>query len=140
VRAASGYRPGGPNVVLLDPVTGLPAAPATFKHDTLWSYEAGYKADLLDQTLSVQTTMFHIRWSDIQQYYAVQGLNLLANAGKAQIDGMEASLSYRVSPAWSVATSVAYTDARLVESGPGIGVEGARLPNQAKWSFNLSSR
>lgn len=140
VRAASGYRPGGPNVVLLDPDTGLPAAPASFKSDSLWSYEAGYKADLLDQSLSLQATVFQIRWNDIQQYYAVQGLNLLANAGKAKIDGAEASLTYRILPSWSVATSVAYTNGRLTESGPGIGVEGAQLPNQAKWSFGLNSR
>ncbi|WP_457355460.1 TonB-dependent receptor [Roseateles sp. P5_D6] len=140
VRAASGYRPGGPNVVLLDPATGLPAAPASFKSDSLWSYEGGYKADLLDQTLSVQATVYQIRWRNIQQYYAVQGLNLLTNAGKAKIDGAEASLTLRVSPDWTVATSLAYTDGRLTESGPGIGVEGAQLPNQAKWSFGLSSR
>jgi iron complex outermembrane recepter protein len=140
VRAASGYRPGGPNVVLLDPDTGLPAAPASFRSDSLWSYEAGYKADLLDQALSLQATVYEIRWNDIQQYYSVQGLNLLTNAGKARIDGAEASLTYRILPAWSISTSLAYTDARLTESGPGVGSQGAPLPNQAKWSFGLSSR
>jgi outer membrane receptor protein involved in Fe transport len=139
-RIASGYRPGGPNVFLLDPATGQPSNAPTFKPDSLWSYEAGYKADLPDQGLSLQATVYQIRWNDIQQYVSVQGLNILTNAGKAKINGMEASLTYRILPGWSVAPSVAYTDAKLVEAGPGLGSVGAQLPNQAKWSFSLSTR
>ena len=115
-------------------------APTTFKHDSLWSYELGYKADLPEEGLSLQATLYEIRWNDIQQYYAVQGLNLLTNAGKAKIDGLEANLTYRPTSDWSLAAGIAYTDARLTESGPGLGSQGAQLPNQSKWSFNLASR
>ena len=40
-RFATGYRPGGPNFVVNDPVTGSPLASETFASDTLESYEIG---------------------------------------------------------------------------------------------------
>ncbi len=68
VRAASGYRPGGPNPQAIDENGQvIPGAPTCFEADTLWSYEAGYKADLLDRRLSLEVALFDIRWSKLQQ-------------------------------------------------------------------------
>jgi outer membrane receptor protein involved in Fe transport len=139
-RAASGYRPGGPNVVLIDPSTGQLAAPPTFKHDSLWSYEAGYKVDLPSSGWSLQSSVFQINWNDIQQYYAVQGLNLITNAGKARIRGAELSAQYKSHIGLSANASVAYTDAELVEAGPGLGMAGSRLPNSAKFSGSVGAQ
>ena len=58
LRAASGYRPGGPNPPALDGEGNVdPTAPKSFKSDSLRSYEAGYKADLLDKRLSVEAAI-----------------------------------------------------------------------------------
>lgn len=54
-RVASGYRPGGPNGVL--PTTSPTISPM-FTSDSLWSYEAGYKAALLDRTLTVEGALY----------------------------------------------------------------------------------
>jgi len=132
VRIASGYRPGGPNFA-------IPDAPPTFKHDTLWSYEAGYKADLLDKSLSLQAAVYDIRWSQIQQYTAVGGLSVITNGGKAEIQGMELSATYRPVSALTLTGRLAYNDARLTEDAPGLGADGAPLPNNARFSTSLSA-
>jgi len=138
-RAASGYRPGGPNVVLNDPNTHLPLAPAQFKHDSLWSYEAGYKADLLDKKLSVEASVYDIRWKDIQQLVSVNGLGVITNGGKAQIDGTELALRYKATSQWDVNAALSYLDARLTQGATGLGNAGAPLPNTARLSASLGS-
>ncbi|WP_254442143.1 TonB-dependent receptor [Duganella vulcania] len=140
LRAASGYRPGGPNAVVTDFQTGQAAAPQTFSHDSLWSYEAGYKADLLDKTLAVEASVYDIRWDKIQQFFAVNGINVIVNGGKAHINGAELAVKYRPRAPWSVNASLAYVDARLSEDAPGLGADGARLPNSARLSASVGAR
>jgi outer membrane receptor protein involved in Fe transport len=131
-RAASGYRPGGPNDLVRDPNTGVPIAPPTFKSDSLWSYEGGYKAELLDRRLSVDAAVYTISWKDLQQASAVNGVGVIVNAGKAKIDGAEVALHFRATPQWTLDAGYAYTDGKLTEDAPGLGKSGARLPNSAK--------
>ncbi|HLX25267.1 MAG TPA: TonB-dependent receptor, partial [Usitatibacter sp.] len=139
VRAASGFRPGGPNAVAKDPVTGEPTAPPTFKSDSLWSYEAGYKAELLDRTLSLDGAIYTIKWKDLQQISAVNGIGVIVNAGDAKVDGAEIALRYRPSTPWMMYLSYAYTDGKLTEDAPGLGKSGARLPNAAKNATNAGA-
>lgn len=138
LRAASGYRPGGPNAVVLDG-SGQPVAPTTFKHDSIWSYEGGYKADLLAKSLSIQAALYLIRWDQIQQFYAVNGVNVVVNGGKARSQGAELSAKYRPSSHLSVSASLAYNDAHLTEDAPGLAASGARLPNAARVSGNIGA-
>jgi outer membrane receptor protein involved in Fe transport len=133
-RAASGFRPGGPNPLFIDPNTGQPLAPPTFNSDSLWSYELGYKADLMDRALSVEAALYDIRWKDIQQISAVNGIGVIVNAGRAKIDGAEISLRYRPAPGWNLDAAYTYINAKLTEDAPGLGLSGARLPNSAKSS------
>ena len=140
LRAASGYRPGGPNVVLNDPATGEPLAPTTFKHDSLWSYEAGYKADLLNKTLSLEASAYHIDWHDLQQFIAVQGLSVITNAGNAKVDGLELAVRWKPDEHLSLASSLSWDDARLTQDAPGLGSSGSPLPNSAKLSGSLTPR
>ncbi len=140
LRAASGYRPGGPNVVLNDPATGAPLAPTTFKHDSLWSYEAGYKADLLNKTLSLEASVYHIDWHDLQQFIAVQGLSVITNAGNAKVDGLEFAVRWKPDERLSLASSFSWDDARLTQDAPGLGSSGSPLPNSAKLSGSLTPR
>ena len=137
-RVASGYRPGGPNPVIRDE-NGNALVPPTFQHDSLWSYEAGYKADLLDKALSVQAAIYDIEWSQIQQYFAVNGVNVIVNGGRARIKGAELSATYRPTRQWSLGGGVAYNDARLTDDAPGLAMAGSRLPNTPYLSANLSA-
>ena len=133
VRIASGYRPGGPNFA-------VPGSAPTFKHDTLWSYEAGYKADLLNKSLSIQAAVYDIDWSQIQQNTtAGHGLGIITNGGKAAIQGTELSATWRPTSPLTLVGAVAYNDARLTQDAPGLGANGAPLPNNARFSANLAA-
>jgi outer membrane receptor protein involved in Fe transport len=137
-RAASGFRPGGPNAVAYD-ASGHPIAPPTFKSDSLWSYEAGYKAELMDRTLSVDGAVYTIKWKDIQQISAVNGIGVIVNAGDATVNGAEISLRYRPTRQWMLYGTYAYTDGKLTEDAPGLGKSGSRLPNSAKNSTSAGA-
>ena len=137
VRIASGYRPGGPNAVLSDPATGLPLAPQTFEHDSLWSYEAGYKGDLFDNTLSLESAVYDIRWNNIQQAYSVNGNGVLVNAGKAEIQGFELGATWHPVSDWLLVAHLSTIDGRLKEDAPGLGSSGARLPDSPSLAASL---
>ena len=140
-RAASGYRPGGPNPPALDQNGQVvPGAPLQFAPDKLWSYEVGYKADLLDKRLSIETALFDIRWDQLQQPIAVGVTTLTGNAGKAESRGLELALRWKVDEHFSLEGNLAYTDAKLTEDAPALGPSGSRLPNSARLSSNVSGR
>jgi len=146
-RIASGYRPGGPEVSVLDSVTGK-MTQSKFNPDTLTSYEVGYKADFLQKRASVSLSLFDIQWKDIQLVTQTDGLGLISNGGTARSRGVELFGSLNPTPHWRLSSGLAYTDARLTENVPGIGaLSGNRLPNTAPFSatanldylFNIGS-
>jgi iron complex outermembrane recepter protein len=133
-RAASGFRPGGPNFVL-SPGLGNP----TFAPDRLWNYEVGEKSSFLDKRATLDFDVYDILWKDIQVTVNNGGVNQLENAGTARVTGAEMAFNYRVFSALTVGGSAAYTDARLTSSAPVIDVKnpGARLPLSPRSNFAL---
>jgi len=141
LRAASGYRPGGPNPPALDQDGSVvPNAPLTFQPDKLWSYEVGYKADLMERRLFLELALFDIRWDKLQQPIPIGVTTLTGNAGKAESKGLELALRYKVTEQFSLDGSLSWTDAKLTENAPALGPSGARLPNTARVSANLNAR
>jgi iron complex outermembrane recepter protein len=139
-RAASGYRPGGPNPPAFDAGGNpIPGSPTSFKSDSLWSYELGYKADLLDKRLSVESALYDIEWKNIQQPIAVGSGTLIGNAGRARVKGAELFTHYRVTPAWTLDASLSAIDAKLTEDAPALGPSGSRLPNSARFSGSVGA-
>src|SRR6185437_10225579 len=69
---AKGYRIGGGNAPIPTAQCrtdladlGLSAGPASYKSDTVWSYEIGAKSRELDGRLAVDVSAFHINWNQI---------------------------------------------------------------------------
>ena len=140
-RAASGYRPGGPNAPALDQNGQVvPGAPASFEPDTLWSYEAGYKADLLDKRLNLEVALFDIRWDNLQQPIPIGATTVTGNASKAEIKGLEVAARYAVDKHWSLDGNLAWTDGKLTEDSAKLGPAGSRLPNSAKLAVSVGAR
>jgi iron complex outermembrane recepter protein len=136
-RVASGYRPGGPNAVL--PTTS-PAVKPMFESDSLWSYEVGYKASLLDRTLVVEAAVYDIEWSDILQPITDGGFSYFTNAGKARITGAELSLNWLPSAAWRFAGALSLIDAKLRTDATGLGGHaGDDIPSTARITASLSA-
>ena len=136
-KAASGYRPGGPNFVL-----ALGKGEPTFAADTLWNYELGSKSRLFGDRLTLDLDVYDIQWSKIQLTVNNGGINQLENGGDAQIKGAEMSFAARMLPHLTVSGSAAYTDAKLTTTSPTLGVDytGARLPLSPRYNFALMAR
>ncbi|HYX47747.1 MAG TPA: TonB-dependent receptor, partial [Sphingomicrobium sp.] len=133
-RVASGFRPGGPNVV---PVGAPPGTPTSYAADRLTNWELGFKAEAPDAHLwSIELAAYHIDWKDIQLFEVVNQIGINANGGKARVNGLEFSGALRPLPGLTLSTNGAYTNAKLKDDTPPItgGFAGDPLPWVPKWS------
>ncbi|WP_219213593.1 TonB-dependent receptor [Variovorax boronicumulans] len=132
-RAASGYRPGGPNG--LKPNTNRNLVKPMYESDSLWSYELGYKADLLNRTVSVEAALYDIEWKNIQQPIRDGGFGFFTNAGDARIKGAELMLGWKPTRDWNLHTSASLIDARLQTDAAGLQAKaGSRLPSTPRFA------
>ncbi len=125
LRAASGYRPGGPQTNSNPP----PGAPLIIDPDTVWNYEAGIKGSFLNGALSANLAIYHIDWKKIQlNALDAGGVLLQTNGGDAEVDGVEVELVARPTSYLTLTANAGYTDARIVSVLPGVSTAtGARV-------------
>jgi iron complex outermembrane receptor protein len=138
LRVATGYQPGGANV--LSPF--FPTAPATFSSSRLIDYQPGLKSTFLDGRASVDVSAFYIDWTKIQ--LLVEGPSDLANAeengGKARSTGFDFAGSYTLIPGLVLGTNFNYTDAILTSPVASLNsLSGAPLPYVPRWSGALTA-
>jgi len=137
VRAANGYRPGGPNAV---PPAGVPGAQQSFAPDSLVSYEAGYKSIFAHGRASFEAAVFDTDWKNIQIGTSAQGYNFFVNGGTARSRGAEATFYVVPLPGLDLRASAAWTDAVLTSDAPAAGgLDGDRLPFVPKVTASLSA-
>ena len=138
-RLASGYRAGGPNAVYAGPGT-----PSHYDPDKTQSYEIGLKADFLDRTLSVDTSLYYIDWKDIQisLINPQTGITYNANGSQAKSQGVELSVESRPLTGLTIAGWVAWDEAVLTQAfpaaSPTYGASGDRLPYSSRFSGNVT--
>lgn len=138
-RFASGYRPGGPNFRVIDPVTGNPS-PATFDSDSLNSYELGFKAETSDRSFGIDVSGYFIDWKDIQLLSPVAGVTNFTNGPGAHIKGAELVMTARPTPGFVATGTFAYNDGSLTEDAPLLGArDGERLPNTPRVTVAMSA-
>lgn len=133
-RAATGYRPGGPQVSV------FPGVPLSYKPDSLTSYEIGFKGEVLDHRLQVDLSAFYIDWRDIQLQVEnpSSGVFYTGNAGSANSTGFELTTAYKVGDNLQLGASLAHTDAHLTQDALTIGGRnGDRLPEAPRWSSSV---
>jgi len=138
MRAASGYRPGGPNVI---PLGNPDNAPRHYDSDTVLSFEAGVKSDFFERSLSLDLSAFWLRWEDLQLSGIVNDTSVMSNAGEAESKGVEWAVELRPLQGLTIELVGAYTDAALTEStasGSDVDLLGGRkgdaLPYVSKWT------
>ncbi|MBB1086888.1 TonB-dependent receptor [Lysobacter sp. SG-8] len=110
-KVATGYQPGGPNVL-------LPGVPAQVDSSTLTSYEVGLKSMFADNRLQVDVSAYRIDWEDIQVIATFNGASGLVNGGTATSQGLEFASVFRPSADLQIGFNAAYTDAELSEDFP----------------------
>ena len=96
--ASKGFRSGGANPAIPArcdtdlAALGYTSAPDSYKSDSVWSYEVGSKNRLLDGRLRLESSLFDIKWTGIQQQVILGtgcGLDFVANLGKATSRGLD---------------------------------------------------
>jgi iron complex outermembrane recepter protein len=93
---------------------GRPESELYYKPETLTSYEAGFKAGFLDNSLRVSGTAFIYDYQDLQlfrQDYLPNSPLLIFNAEEAKIKGIELEAVARVTAQLRASLSMTYTDA-----------------------------
>ncbi|MBS0420044.1 MAG: TonB-dependent receptor [Proteobacteria bacterium] len=131
-RVASGYQPGGPNVV-------LPDVPPSYQSSTLTNYEAGLKSQFMERRALLDIAAFRINWSNVQiSATNTEGFSFFTNGGTARSQGVEANSSLRVTDRLTLSATGAYDEATLTANAPSVGgLSGDRLTNIPKWSGSL---
>ena len=109
--------------------------------DSTTNIELGGKFTFLDQTLTLNTSLYRIDWEDIP----VQVIDtsstcpafqsVLANSGEARSQGVEVEANYYATSNLQLSLSTSYTDAEFLTDG--IGNKGDRLPLSSKWNGTL---
>lgn len=142
VRAASGYRPGGANSGALDAQgRPVPGTPDSYGTDSVWTYEAGWKAGFPQVKATAEVVVFNTDWKDMQQFTQGPVQGYVTNLGKARIRGIEASVGLRPVSGLSLGAALSLMDPKLLTDSPGLGGKaGDRLPNSPKTAFNLTAR
>ena len=143
---AKGYKGPAYNVFFnMTPTQDNVLAPETSD-----SYEAGVKMQLLDQRLRLNVAAFQTDYDGYQANVPdlVNGsiVTRLINAGKVQTKGLEADLTARVTPQFTVSGGVAHTLARVksflcpVGAASSCDINGKPLPFAPDWKANLRAK
>ncbi len=125
---SKGFRPGGVNAPLIPACSpGLiqdgyadGQSPLTYKSDTTQSYEIGSKNSFADR-VRVASSVYYIKWKDIQQNVYVPGqcgLQFADNLGTAVAKGFDMQAELLLGAGFSLDASIGYTSARYTENSP----------------------
>jgi len=115
-----GYRVGGANPPI--PVgachtdlenLGITKSPDTFSSDTVSNYEVGAKNKLLGGRMSLDSSVYHLEWNNIQQTVnlPICGIRYTTNLGKAASNGFDAQMAFQLNEALGFELSLGYNDA-----------------------------
>ncbi|SEJ93903.1 iron complex outermembrane recepter protein [Sphingobium sp. AP50] len=108
---STGFKGGG-----INPRPSAPDQVLTFGPETLTTYEAGFKADLLGRMLRLNGAVFLNKYKDMQlvRYQCPESVVLScsvpSNAGDAQVFGWEAEAQFHPADGLSIDASVGYLD------------------------------
>ena len=91
-------------------------------------------------TVQFEAAAFFMDWNDIQLAVTFpNGLGGLANAGTAESQGVEGSLTWLAGDNFTLGINAAYADAQLTSDTETGGQDGDRLPRTPEWSGSLTA-
>ncbi len=150
--ASKGYKAGG----LQTNVESLSFPVTPFDEETLWNYEGGIKADLLQDRLRVSASVFYMDWSDLQVRSSltltdpVTGLPTFllttTNAASASSKGVEFEFRALPTTNFEIGGGVGYLDAKFdsfenaVSFGQTYDLSGETLPRAPQWTANADAQ
>jgi iron complex outermembrane receptor protein len=115
VSAGKGFRVGGGNIPLATFCNAT--EPSSYDSDYVWSYELGAKNKLFDGKLQIDSSVYHVDWSKIQQLISLPCLlSYTTNGGSAVSNGFDIALQALVTDRLRVNLNVGYVDAYFTSS------------------------
>jgi len=144
--AAEGFRVGGNNdSVPVAPCNLSGPNPLQFQSDSLWSYEVGNKSRFFDNKVTLNGSLFYVKWKNMMQEIELPcSFDYNVNVGSATAYGAEIEL--KVKPVSSVLIDLAagYTHATLdnndgAEAGVVGATAGANIPGVPAYNIALTS-
>ncbi|MDX2224640.1 MAG: TonB-dependent receptor [Rhodospirillaceae bacterium] len=88
-----------------------------FREETVWSYEAGMRSDLLDDRLRLNVTAFWAEFEDLQINSAIPGQTppvfIAQNSGDSRTKGLELEVSAVLAEGWTAFSSLGLQDAKF---------------------------
>ena len=135
-RVASGFLPGGPNVV----APGAVGVPATFSPTKLTDYELGLKSASWNDRLTTDLSVYYIDWTKIPLSTFESPYTFLTSAGQAKSKGLEATIAVIAAPGLKLSLNASYNDATLTKDAPfpSNGKRGDPLPYAPQFTVSLS--
>jgi iron complex outermembrane receptor protein len=147
-----GYREGGANPPIPFAACasdlsqlGLSSSPDKYASDWVDSYEIGSKNKFLDRTLQLDTSVYYLKWSGIQESVPLPGcgFQFTGNLGQAESKGFDFQGQYTIGPIVAEA-AIGYTDAHYTQtltSGDAVLVnKGDAIPNVSPWTVALGAQ
>jgi outer membrane receptor protein involved in Fe transport len=115
VSSGKGFRVGGANDPL-PPVCGYSAVPNTYAADFITNYEVGAKDLLFGGRMKIDSSVFHIKWDNIQQLgQPACGISYTFNAGSAVSNGFDMAMQGIVTERLKVDLNVGFANAHLTQ-------------------------
>lgn len=126
----------GPDGVDDDAVVLPGATPNAFDPETVWSYEIGAKADLLDSRVRLDLATYYYEYTDLQLNFFDNG-DRVENIGEVKAFGVEASMQAIVSDSLDLYLAGSYNDNEIKGADQiAEGSDGNRLGDIPKWTFS----
>ena len=145
---SEGFRRGGFNRQgdIIHRTTGEFVFPAFYDSDTIDNFEFGWKTTLVDGRLRFNGSVYFIDWSDVQIDIFDQAINQLlytANAGEAEVTGVEGDFTYLASDNWTLSGAFSFNDTELTDRPVGadnLSPPGSDLALTPSFQGNLNVR
>jgi len=147
-----GYKAGGLQTNIENPAFAV----TSFDEETLWNYEVGIKADLMDNRLYLGLSAFYMDWSDVQ---VLSGLTMIDpdtglptfllstdNATSAISKGLEFDFRALLAEGFQIGGGIGYLNAKFdsfpdaLIFGVTYDLSGTPLPRAPKWTANADAQ
>lgn len=115
-----------------------------FGKETVLAYELGLKSTLLDNTMQLNAALFVYDYTDMQLFITdpVTGAFIMANAGEAEIYGLDADLTWRPAQGLDVKVGLGLVESEITKMTTAADEDysGNELSNAPQLSFNTLIR
>ena len=116
--------------------------PGRLAQDSIWSYELGAKAELLDRRLVLEGALYHSIWKDVGVRIPIgdTGYNGLLNSDGTRTTGVELSAGLLLADGIALNAGGAYTHATYAAAVPGTGIQaGGDVEDMPRFTASASA-